>query len=108
MSTAPMKTASADLLEELERKYFWWKHAGSEARSESRILAQAMELASFSDIQRIEAIFGRDRLVTLMQQAEPGWISARSWEFWRGRLSAATRHAIADAPPRRAFHADAV
>jgi hypothetical protein len=108
MTTAPAKTASAELLEELERKYFWWKPIGSQARSEARILAQAMELASFADIRRIEVAFGSERLVALMRQSEPGWFSDKSWEFWRGRLSTATGQAIADEPPRRAFHADAV
>jgi hypothetical protein len=44
-------------------------------------------------------------LAEVMLKAEPGWISERSWEFWRGRLTLATGRAIPDAPPRRSFDA---
>jgi hypothetical protein len=98
----------ADLASELERKYFWWEPVGSQPRSQARILAQAMELASYADIRRIENVVGRERLVSLMRYAEPGWFSEKSWEFWRGRLSAATGQTIPDQPPRRSLHADAL
>jgi hypothetical protein len=38
-----------DFLSELEQKFFWWEPIGSQPRSEVRILAQAMSLASFED-----------------------------------------------------------
>ena len=95
----------ADLASELEQKYFWWEPVGSQPRSDARILAQAMEWASFADIKRIESVVGQDRLVGFMRQTEPGWFSEKSWEFWRGRLSAATGQAIPDQPPRRSLHA---
>jgi hypothetical protein len=95
------------LAAELEQKYFWWEPAGSQPRSSARILAQAMELATFADIKRIENAVGRDRLASLMLQAEPGWFSEKSWEFWRGRLSMTTGQAIPEQPPRRALHAEA-
>jgi hypothetical protein len=98
---------SADLAAELERKYFWWETVGSQPRSEARILTQAMDLASFADIRRLEDVVGRERLVQLMRQAEPGWLSEKSWEFWRGRLSAATGQAIPELPPGRSLHAAA-
>ena len=94
-----------DLPSELERKFFWWEPVGAEPRSDARILAQAMDLASFDDVLRLEATLGPYRLVGAMLSAEPGWISERSWEFWRGRLARATGRAIADAPPRRSFDA---
>lgn len=108
MTGATTSGIPSDLVAELEKKYFWWQPVGSQPRSEARILAQAMELASFADIRRIETAFGPDRLVELMLQAEPGWLSGKSWEFWRGRLSFATGRAIPDAPPQRSLHAPAV
>lgn len=98
----------ANLASELEQKYFWWEPVGSQPRSRARVLAQAMEFASFADIRRIEIIVGPDQLVGLMRQAEPGWLSEKSWEFWRGRLSATTGQAIPDQPPRRSLHATAL
>jgi hypothetical protein len=98
----------ADLLSELEKKYFWWEPVGSQPRSEDRILAQAMDQADFADIRRLEAVVGPQRLAEVMAQAQPGWLSGRSWELWRGRLSRATGQAIAEGPPRRSLHAAAL
>jgi hypothetical protein len=95
----------ADFAIELERKYFWWEHVGTEPRSHARILAQAMDLASFDEVRRLETTLGPGRLVEAMLSAEPGWISERSWEFWRGRLVRATGEGIPETPPRRSFDA---
>lgn len=94
----------AGLAAELEKKFFWWENIGTSPRSDSRILAQAMDQAPFEDVRRLEATLGPDRLAQAMLDAEPGWISERSWEFWRGRLSRTGRQ-IPDAPPQRAFDA---
>jgi hypothetical protein len=94
----------ADFLSELERRYFWWEPTGA-PRSPSRILAQAMDLASFADIRRLETVVGSQHLIQIMRQAEPGWFSNRSWELWRGRLTLATAEALADEPSRRILHA---
>jgi hypothetical protein len=91
------------LASELERKYFWWEPVTAVPRSDARILAQAMEYASFDDVRRLENEVGPDRLVDVMLNAAPGWLSDRSWEFWRGRLTHATGRAIPDEPPRRTF-----
>jgi hypothetical protein len=90
---------------ELERKYFWWEHVGTGPRSHARILAQAMELAPFDEVRRLETTLGPRRLAEAMLSAEPGWISERSWEFWRGRLIRATGQPIPETPPRRSFDA---
>jgi hypothetical protein len=93
-----------DVASELERKYFWWEPVGSAPRSDARILAQAMDLASFGDVRRLETMLGLEHLADTMIDAEPGWISERSWEFWRGRLRAGGK-AIPETPPRRSFDA---
>jgi hypothetical protein len=95
----------ADLAAELESRFFWWEPVGSQPRSHGRILAQAMDLASFADVRRLEETLCPWRLAEAMLEAEPGWISERSWEFWRGRLALATGRAMPDAPPRRSFGA---
>jgi len=46
---------------------------------------------------------GPARLADVMRHAQPGWLSDRSWELWRGRLSLATGQAIPEEPPRRSF-----
>ena len=89
----------------LERKFFWWEPVGAQVRSEDRILGQAMNFASFAEVRELEELFGADRLAQVMLDAEPGWLSDRSWEFWRGRLALATGRAIPAEPPRRSFDA---
>ena len=100
--------AVAHLLSELEDKYFWWEPVSAVPRSPERILAQAMDLACFADIARMERIIGVRRLLGIMRGAQPGWFSERSWELWRGRLARATGDVIPEEPPRRALHAETV
>ena len=95
----------ADLATELERRFFWWEPVGLQPRSHARILAQAMDLASFDDVRNLEKSLGPYRLVEAILKAEPGWISERSWELWRGRLALATGRVMPEAPPRRSFDA---
>jgi len=97
----------AELAAELESKFFWWEPVGSQPRSHARILAQAMDLALFEDIRRLESTVGANRLAEVMRAAQPGWLSDRSWEFWRGRLQRATGATIPEEPPRRSFDAPA-
>jgi hypothetical protein len=57
----------------------------------------------FEEARDLEITLGPDRLAEIMLEAEPGWLSDRSWEFWRGRLALATGRAIPEPPPRRSF-----
>jgi hypothetical protein len=107
MPASPAGGLPAALLSELENRFFWWEPAGSQPRSSARIVAQAMNFASFDDVLRLEWELGPDQLVEVMLRAEPGWLSDRSWEFWRGRLALATGRAIPEEPPRRSFDARA-
>jgi hypothetical protein len=88
---------------EFGRKYLWWKPVGERPHSEDRIIAQTMNLGTCEDILMLEQTVGQSHLVEVMLRAQPGWISERSWEFWRGRLSFATGAAIPDKAPRRSF-----
>jgi len=74
-------------------------------RSTERIVAQAMNLALFADMHRLETELGSAALVDTMLAAQPGWLNDRSWDFWRGRLVSSTGRAIPEAPPRRSFDA---
>jgi hypothetical protein len=95
--------ASRETIAELGRKYLWWEPVGGQPHSEGRIIAQIMNLGTYDDILLLERMVGKSRLVEIMLRAEPGWISERSWEFWRGRLSFAAGAAIPDKAPRRSF-----
>lgn len=108
METSPTHALPNGFLSELERQFFWWEPVGAQPRSETRILAQAMNLAGFDEVRRLEREAGYDRLIEVMLKAEPGWIDARSWEFWRGRLMLASGRKIPDDAPVRVFDAGSV
>ena len=97
--------AVKDLIAELGRKYLWWEPVGGEPHSEERIIAQAMNLATFDDIRRMEDTLGAERLAAVMLRAAPGWLSDRSWEMWRGRLSLALGRELPKKAPRRSLDA---
>jgi hypothetical protein len=80
MVTVRETDVATDLVADLERRFFWWQPIGSRPRSTARIVAQAMNFASFADVRRLEAAFGSDYLANLMINAEPGWLNERSWE----------------------------
>jgi hypothetical protein len=106
MTASLEKGLPKELASELENKFFWWDSVGSQPRSEARILAQAMNLAPFEVVRRLERIVGPYHLAEVMLGAEAGWINDRSWEFWRGRLMLATGRAIPEEPPRRSFNVE--
>ena len=108
METSSTRDLPTGFLSELERKFFWWEPVGSQPRSDARILAQAMCMAGFDEVRRLEQMLGYDRLVETMLKAEPGWIDGRSWEFWRGRLMRATGRPIPDTAPVRSFDVGSV
>lgn len=102
--SSPAELAIPDVLaRELERRFFWWEPVGPRPRSHARIVAQAMELGGFADVRQLELTLGPSGLAEVMLNAEPGWLSARSWEFWRGRLAHEAWPGIPPEPPRRAF-----
>jgi hypothetical protein len=102
MKASAARALPSELISELERKFFWWDSV-SGPRSDDRVLAQAMEFVSFEEVRRLEDRLGPHRLVEVMRNAAPGWISDRSWEFWRGRLAYVTGAQIPEEPPRRSF-----
>jgi len=96
------------LIAELERKYIWWQPVGNEPHSAERVVAQAMNLGTFEDIRRLEQTLGPACLAEVMLGAAPGWLSDRSWEFSRGRLSLALGKALPGEPPKRSLDAEAL
>jgi hypothetical protein len=92
------------LVAELGRRYVWWSDGQQVDRT--RVIAQVMELGTYEDIRRIEAVFAPEELRDVMLRAPAGAIGQRSWDFWRGRLRFAGCATIPQTPPRRSFHAE--
>ena len=85
-------------LASLARRYLWWGEPGA-PHSAARMAAQIMNLGTYEDILRLESLLPPATLALVMREAQPGWFSARSWEFWRGRLHLE----LPSAPPVRNF-----
>jgi hypothetical protein len=95
--------SEAALLDELRRKYVWWADEKTGRPSVDRVVAQVMDIGTYDDILLLEEVLGRPRLAGVMRGAAAGWFSARSWDFWRGRL--APEEAVPKAPPARPLFA---
>ncbi len=93
-----------DLLKDLAARYVWWR--SEPEPSDDRIVAQAMSIGIWDDICRLEAAFSPQELREIMLRAAPGWISDRSWDFWRGRRLHRGAGPIPEMPPRRNFDAE--
>jgi hypothetical protein len=94
--------ARSALLEELCGRYIWWRDRV--APSEDRIIAQVMNLGTYEDMRRLESLVDAEELAGVMVRAQAGWISPRSWNFWRGRLRRKCSAQIPPSPPRRSFY----
>ncbi len=110
---SPGRTTDLDLVCEREHllaalapTYVWWQLEGSPEERCRRILAQVMNLGTYDDIRAVERLFAAGELAAVMKLAEPGWLTPRSWDFWRGRLGFSTEHDVPEAPPARRFDAE--
>ncbi|MFD2183733.1 hypothetical protein [Rhodoplanes azumiensis] len=104
MRTTPAVDRRRETLDDLARRYVWWSDdAGT---GDDVTVAQVMSLGTYDDILRLEAVMAPQDLRAVMLRARAGWIDARSWAFWRGRLLAQGCADIPEAPPKRAFHAE--
>ena len=77
---------ATELLEQFAAKYIWWKTPQAALRYPDRILAQVMELGTLEDMQNLLETSDVTALRNIMENAEVGWFSPRSWHFWHYRL----------------------
>ena len=95
--------ADPSSLDGLRRRYLWWEPVGGEPHRPERLVAQIMNLGTYDDIRRLEALLEPAALAEVMLHAQPGWFSPRSWDFWRGRLSRDAAARLPPSPPKRSF-----
>jgi hypothetical protein len=75
-----------DEIRALAQRYIWWKTPDEALRFPLRVVAQIMELGVAKDCALMKEYFGREKMVQALREAEPGWFSPRSWNFWHYRL----------------------
>ncbi len=91
---------NSDILHEFAAKYIWWKAPDAAARYPHRVIAQVMELGTFEDIQRLVKAAGAPCLIDVIQRAEAGWFTPRSWHFWNLRLGLCDPRNVPPLPER--------
>lgn len=89
-----------ELLQELARKYIWWKSPDDAMRTPHRIVAQVMNLGDYSDAQRLASELGDEALREVLIHAEPGQFEKRSWTYWHYRLGLADLGSVPPLPTR--------
>ena len=66
----------------LAKRYIWWLPSEESLAYPLRVIAQVMNLGTWSDCDILEDYFGRAEMRRALKQAEPGWFRPRSWVFW--------------------------
>ena len=101
--TITVNDGRTDLLANFATRYIWWR--SEPGPSDDRVIAQVINIGTYDDIRRLEAAFSPEELRGVMLRAAPGWISDRSWSFFRGRLLNRGVGPIPEEPARRNFDA---
>ncbi len=87
-SFVPTRTEH-QLLEKLAARYIWWKPAAEAVLYPQRVAAQVMDIADYEDVQRLVHGLSPDELRAVLQAAEAGQFTDRSWHYWHYRLGLA-------------------
>ena len=89
------------LLTKLAAKYVWWKTPREAIEMPERVVAQAMNIGSYDDVQQLAEETGDDYLREVISRAEVGQFNERSWSYWHYRLGLASLGTVPPMPKRR-------
>lgn len=90
-----------DILSFFAKKYVWWKSEEEAAEQPERIIAQVMNIGDFDDVRALEMLAGTELLAKILNEAEIGQFSPRSWSYWHYRLDLAAVDEVPTMPSRR-------
>jgi hypothetical protein len=85
----------------LAAKYVWWKTPEDAIRHPDAIIAKVMDLGDYDDVQALAREAGEDRLRQVLQRAEAGQFSEKSWAYWHYRLRLSDPGTVPALPRRR-------
>lgn len=91
----------SDLLENLARKYVWWKSPEEAVLFPHRVIAQVMNIGDYEDMQSLAKAVGDTLLRDVLRHAEAGEFNPRSWAYWHYRLGLALPGQIPAMPERK-------
>ena len=90
------------VLARLAQKYIWWTTPEAAITTPERVVAHVMNIGDYDDVQALAALVGDTYLRTVLQHAEIGQFTPRSWAYWHYRLGLAMPSHL-PAMPRRTF-----
>ncbi len=90
-----------EVLRSLSSKYLWWKSPDEAVLSARRVVAQVMNIGDYADVQMLANQVGDEYLREVLQHAEIGQFSERSWFYWHYRLGLAGFEHVPPLPTRR-------
>jgi len=90
-----------DYLKRWAIRYVWWRTTKEALRFPKTIVAQVMELGDYNDVVDLLRLMGEDFLRNVLQQAEAGQFSPRSWAYWHYRLGLADLDRVPCMPVRK-------
>ena len=83
--TPPTPDQERALLQPLAARLIWWQSPEQSLRHPDRVIAEVMELGDFDSV---------------LQRAQPGWFSPRSWTYWQLKLALAPSGTVPPLPQR--------
>jgi hypothetical protein len=94
---------SRELLVRLASKYIWWKTPTEAIETPERVIAQAMNIGSYDDLQALTTEVDDAYLRVVLSHAEIGVFNERSWSYWHYRLGLTSPGDEIPAMPSRHF-----
>lgn len=99
--TPPTTTAELDVLRPLAAHLIWWQPVEQALHRPERVIAQVMDIGDFDSVLKMRRRLGDARLALVLQRAEAGWFSPRSWTYWHRKLGVTPTGPVPPLPQRR-------
>lgn len=82
-------------------RYIWWKSPEEALRYPAHVIAQVMNIGTYTDVQALKRIVDDATLVDVLRNAEAGQFSPKSWHYWHYRLGLADIGHVPPLPERQ-------
>ena len=86
LSVGPLH--AGDELRAVARRLIWWMEPDEVIGDASPLVAQALVLGTWADVEAVRSAFGDDVLADVLAEPPPGVFDWRSWSYWHHRLGA--------------------
>lgn len=91
----------SEFLKSLAHKYIWWKTPDEAMLFPHRVMAQVMNIGDYDDMQNLVKSVGEALLRDVLQKAEIGEFTPRSWAYWHYRLGLSLPGQVPAMPERK-------